>query len=84
MGGVNIECTEVKAIQCSCMSQPVLSISHFGGVVNYPKAVYPSSSFYTFTIFLVMFKYQLETVDKQLKYKGLVVQEAVDAIKRCP
>ena len=53
MGNVSIECTEFKAIQCSCMSQLVYSISYFSGVVNYPKAVYPSSSFYTLAIFNV-------------------------------
>ena len=33
-------------------------------IINDPKAVYPSSSLYTFAIFLIMFKYQPEAVDK--------------------
>ena len=41
-------------------------VTHFNGVINDPKAVYPGS-FYTFAIFLVMLKNQLETVGKQLR-----------------
>ena len=56
------------------VSTCLCGISHFSGVVNDPKAVYPGSSFYTLAIFL-------ETV---VLDKGLVVQEAEAALKGCP
>ena len=64
MGDVSIERTEIKAIQCCCKSQLVQGTSM--ELLMTQKQFIPFFFLYLCNIPCVMFKYQLETVGKQM------------------